>query len=137
VDGRGKFQTSDRVSRAVTGRARYAPRHAPLAGEGAGSLCWRRSFHCHWFWRNADGRRTPAHSRQFAGLDGDSFDDRFPKPQFRDRFPTRAKASNSASRPTRRPNERRKPNRSVPGRVAGADVPYQRPQREDQTTLVS
>jgi hypothetical protein len=75
------------------------------------------------------------------GAAGDNFDDRFPKPQFRDRFPT---ASESL--------EQRELNNDVSvARTAQAapapasyrvaslapTVPYQRPPREDQTTLVS
>src|ERR1700733_927349 len=72
------------------------------------------------------------------GSAGDNFDDRFPKPQFRDRFPT---ASESL--------EQRELNNDVSvTRTAQAPasyrvaslaptVPYQRPPHEDQTTLVS
>jgi hypothetical protein len=75
------------------------------------------------------------------GSTGDNFDDRFPKPQFRDRFPT---ASESL--------EQRELNNDVsvartaqaapapaPYRVASLapTVPYHRPPHEDQTTLVS
>ena len=68
---------------------------------------------------------------------GDSFDDRFPAPQFRDRFPTP-----SESFVQRQPAEA--PRRAAqalpaPYRVASLapTLPYQRPEREDQTTLVS
>jgi len=71
---------------------------------------------------------------------GDNFDDRFPKPQFKDRFPT---ASESLEQ--RQLNNDVSLNRtaqapaSAPYRVASLapTVPYQRPPHEDQTTLVS
>jgi hypothetical protein len=75
---------------------------------------------------------------------GDNFDDRFPKPQFKDRFPT---ASESLEQ--RQPNIKqasvnndppaRRSVQTVPYRVASLapTVPYQRPPHEDQTTLVS
>ena len=72
---------------------------------------------------------------------GDNFDDRFPKPQFRDRFPT---ASESLDQ--RQLNNDVSLKRTAqaapapaPYRVASLapTVPYQRPPREDQTTLVS
>jgi hypothetical protein len=67
---------------------------------------------------------------------GDNFDDRFPKPQFRDRFPT---ASESLEQ--RQPDDppARRTVQTAPYRVASLapTVPYQRPPHEDQTTLVS
>jgi hypothetical protein len=72
------------------------------------------------------------------GTAGDSFDERFPKPQFRDRFPTpgesllQRQASDAPSRRTAQAQP-------APYRVASLApiVPYQRPVREDLTTLVS
>ncbi len=71
---------------------------------------------------------------------GDTFDDRFPQPQFKDRFPTpgeslrqrQASTSDAQSRRTAQPQP-------APYRVASLApiVPYQRPVREDLTTLVS
>jgi hypothetical protein len=75
---------------------------------------------------------------------GDNFDERFPKPQFKDRFPT---ASESLEQ--RQPNIKqasvnndppaRRSVQTVPYRVASLapTVPYQRPPHEDMTTLVS
>ncbi|HLI98597.1 MAG TPA: alpha/beta hydrolase [Bradyrhizobium sp.] len=71
---------------------------------------------------------------------GDSFDDRFPKPQFKDRFPTAAE-----SLPQRQANvsdaQSRRIVQTQPAfyRVASLapTVPFQRPPREDQTTLIS
>ena len=68
---------------------------------------------------------------------GDSFEDRFPKPQFNDRFPTAAESfqqrpANTADAQNRRVVQ------TQPYRVASLApiVPYQRAPREDQTTLV-
>lgn len=68
---------------------------------------------------------------------GTSFDDRFPRPQFRDRFPTASESFQplqSATPPTRTAQAQ-----PAPYRVASLapTVPYQRPPREDLTTLVS
>ena len=67
----------------------------------------------------------------------DSFDDRFPKPQFKDRFPTDAESlqqrpANTADAQNRRVVQ------TQPYRVASLApiVPYQRAQHEDQTALV-
>jgi len=74
------------------------------------------------------------------GAKGDTFEDRFPQPQFKDRFPTpgesllqrQASASDAQSRRTAQAQP-------APYRVASLApiVPYQRPVREDLTTLVS
>jgi hypothetical protein len=71
---------------------------------------------------------------------GDTFDERFPQPQFKDRFPTpgesllqrQASTSDAQGRRTAEPQP-------APYRVASLapTVPYQRPPKEDQTTLVS
>ena len=75
------------------------------------------------------------------GSAGDNFDDRFPKPQFRDRFPT---ASESLEQ--RQPNDDVAVTRTAqavpapaPYRVASLEptVSYQRQLHRDQTTLVS
>ncbi|WP_249780237.1 alpha/beta hydrolase [Bradyrhizobium sp. dw_411] len=78
------------------------------------------------------------------GSSGDNFDERFPKPQFKDRFPTASEsleqrqanvqqASVNDDPPARRSVQ------TVPYRVASLapTVPYQRPPHEDTTTLVS
>src|SRR5712671_2815159 len=69
---------------------------------------------------------------------GDSFDDRFPAPQFKDRFPT-ANESFVQRQPADAPRKRVAQGEPAPYRVASLapTVPYQRPVREDQTTLVS
>jgi hypothetical protein len=69
---------------------------------------------------------------------GDNFDDRFPAPQFRDRFPT-ASESLEQRQPADLPGKRTAQALPAPYRVASLapTLPYQRPPREDQTTLVS
>src|SRR5580692_5864732 len=69
---------------------------------------------------------------------GDSFDDRFPKPQFKDRFPTPGESLVQVQ-PSDAPARRTARTDQAPYRVASLEpqVPYQRPAREDQTTLVS
>src|SRR5467141_3443905 len=68
---------------------------------------------------------------------GDSFDDRFPTPQFMDRFPSANESfvQRQASDPSRKRTAQAEP---APYRVASLapTVPYQRPAREDLTTLV-
>jgi hypothetical protein len=69
---------------------------------------------------------------------GDSFDDRFPAPAFRDRFPT-ANETFAQRTPADSPHQRTAQALPAPYRVASLapTVPYQRPAREDLTTLVS
>ncbi len=71
------------------------------------------------------------------GTSGDTFDDRFPQPQFNDRFPTAAESfqqrpANVADAQTRRVVQ------TQPYRVASLSpiLPYQRPQHEDETALI-
>jgi hypothetical protein len=68
---------------------------------------------------------------------GDSFDDRFPAPQFRDRFPSANESfvQRLASDSARKRTAQAEP---APYRVASLapTVPYQRPAREDQTALI-
>jgi len=75
------------------------------------------------------------------GASGDTFDDRFPIPQFKDRFPTPGESllqrqATTSDAQSRRVAQQKQP---APYRVASLapTVPYQRPAREDQTTLVS
>ena len=84
--------------------------------------------------------KAPSAGSLAANVQGsaDTFDDRFPKPQFKDRFPTAAESlaqrpANVADAQTRRVVQ------TQPYRVASLapTVPFQRPQREEQTTLVS
>ena len=69
---------------------------------------------------------------------GDSFDDRFPKPQFRDRFPAANESFVQRQSPDA-PRRRTAQAEPAPYQVASLapTVPYQRPAREDRTTLVS
>jgi hypothetical protein len=68
---------------------------------------------------------------------GDSFDDRFPKPQFKDRFPSTSE-SLVQYQPSDAPARRMARAEPAPYRVASLEpqVPYQRPAKEDQTMLV-
>jgi hypothetical protein len=71
----------------------------------------------------------------------DTFDDRFPKPQFRDRFPTSAESLVQRQAITADGQSRRLAQvqpQPAPYRVASLEptVPYQRPPREELTTLV-
>ncbi len=77
-----------------------------------------------------------AHSQASAG---DSFDDRFPAPQFRDRFPTEKESIVQLQSPEALRKRAAQPEPG-PYRVASLTptIPYERPAaREDQTTLVS
>src|SRR6266853_4802555 len=69
---------------------------------------------------------------------GDSFDDRFPAPQFRDRFPT-ANESFVQRQSADAPRKRTAQAEPASYRVASLapTMPYERPPRGDQTTLVS
>ena len=67
---------------------------------------------------------------------GDSFDDRFPAPAFRDRFPSANESFQQLSPDG--PRTRTARSQPAPYRVASLapTVPYQRPAREDETALV-
>ena len=69
---------------------------------------------------------------------GDSFDDRFPAPQFRDRFPT-ANESFVQRQSADAPPKRTAQAEPSPYRIASLTptMPYERPARENRTTLVS
>ena len=73
------------------------------------------------------------------GPAGDSFDDRFPAPQFRDRFPTVSESFAQRQAADDAPRKRSAEAEPAPYRIASLapTVPYQRPAKEDQTTLVS
>ena len=140
----GKFQTSDRVSPVLSpGSACYAPRHAPRhpAGRARGRWIAVLATFIPLSLVLAQCGRAPNAGTLAANSQasmGDSFDDRFPKPQFRDRFPT-ASESFEQRQPADAPAKRTAQAQPAPYRVASLEptVPYQRPQREDQTTLVS
>jgi len=67
---------------------------------------------------------------------GDTFEDRFPAPQFKDRFPTESESFQQ--RPAAGPRAKTAQAEPAPYRVASLapTVPYERPVREEQTTLV-
>jgi hypothetical protein len=69
---------------------------------------------------------------------GDTFEDRFPAPQFKDRFPTESE-SLTQRQPSAPPRARAAQAEPAPYRVASLapTVPFQRPAREEQTTLVA
>jgi hypothetical protein len=69
---------------------------------------------------------------------GDTFEDRYPKSQFRDRFPSSTETLDQRQ-PTGAGSRRGAQQESSSYRLASLapTVPYQRPAREDQTTLVS
>ena len=133
------FNTTDGAGRVPTpGTLRYARRVAPARRAG-----WRRiaslaalvplSFvlaQC----GKAPGAGQLAANSQAAT--GDNFDERFPKPQFKDRFPS----ANESFQPLKpaEPAKRTAQAQPAPYRIASLEptVPYQRPPREDQTTLV-
>ncbi len=141
VGANPKFQTFDRAGRVNSpGASRYA--RSPEYRAGPRRLRWIAilstlvplSFvlvQC----GKAPGAGTLAANAQPSS--GDSFEDRFPKPQFRDRFPTPGESLLQKT-----PEELRRTAQATPApyRVASLapTVPYQRPPaREDLTTLVS
>ncbi|HTB00575.1 MAG TPA: alpha/beta hydrolase [Bradyrhizobium sp.] len=69
---------------------------------------------------------------------GDNFDDRFPRPQFRDRYPAPNETFGQLQ-PGDAPAKRTAQAQPAPYRVASLapTLPYQRPPKEDLTTLVS
>jgi hypothetical protein len=69
---------------------------------------------------------------------GDTFEDRFPAPQFKDRFPTESE-SLTQRQPSGAPRERAARAEPAPYQVASLapTVPFQRQAREEQTTLVA
>jgi len=141
VGANPKFQTSDHVSQVTPPGAR---RHARtlVAQHGAGSYRWRWLavlsalvplslvlVQC----GKAPNAEMQAASSQTSG---DTFDDRFPTPQFNDRFAGASEPlvpRQSSDAPRKRMAE------AAPYRVASLapTAPYQRPAREEQTTLVS
>jgi hypothetical protein len=84
--------------------------------------------------------KAPSAGTLAANVQGtsDSFDDRFPQPQFKDRFPAPGE-SLLQRQASDTPGRRTAQAQPAPYRVASLapTVPYQRPPREDQTTLVS
>jgi hypothetical protein len=138
-----ELQNSDRAGRVPTpGPSRCARCTTPARRAG---LDWRRIAILAAFmplsFALAQCSKAPGPGQLAAnsqGAIGDSFDERFPKPQFKDRFP----AANESFRELHPADAPAKPSaqaNAAPYRVASLEqtVPYQRPPREDQTTLVS
>jgi hypothetical protein len=137
-----KFQTSDRAGQVMSPGA---ARHAQAPEHPAGSTRWRRiamlsafvplSFILVQCGKAPTAGMLAANSQASSG---DSFDDRFPAPQFRDRFPT-ANESFVQRQSADAPSKRAAQAEPAPYKVASLapTMPYERPAREDQTTLVS
>lgn len=72
---------------------------------------------------------------------GDTFEDRFPAPQFRERFPSASESFLQRQMADFSPRRavQQQPPEQAPYKVASLEpqVPYKRPQRDDLTTLVS
>ncbi len=121
-----KFQTDDRVGRAKS------PGAARLRWIAVVSTLVPLSFILAQCGRAPGAGTLAANSQATAG---DTFDDRFPKPQFRDRFPTTSESFQLLQPPAKRTAQAQ----PAPYRVAslGPTLPYQHPVREDLTTLVS
>lgn len=139
-----KFQTSERASRVMSpGAPLHARPEAPECRTGSHRLRWIAilsalvplSFVLVQCGKAPNAGMLAANSQPSAG---DTFDDRFPAPQFRDRFPT-ANESFVQRQSHDAPRTRAAQSAPAPYRVASLapTLPYQRPAREDQTTLVS
>jgi len=141
-----KFRTQDRACRVISpGAIAYArgethPRSQRWRRIGLVSVCIPLSFVLAQCGRAPSAGTLAANVQASAQTSsGDTFDDRFPAPQFRDRFPTPneslAQRQISEFAPARA--AQREP---APYRVAslGPQLPYQRPTaQQDLTTLVS
>jgi hypothetical protein len=139
-----KSSTHDRAGRVISPGAR---RHAQRSEHLAGSLRWRMLAILTTFvplsFVLVQCGQAPSAGQLAANAQattGDSFDDRFPRPVFRDRFPTASESleQRQAADVSLAPKRAAQP-AQPPYRVASLapTVPYQRPAREDQTTLVS
>src|SRR3984893_16447821 len=141
VGANPKFETSDRASQVMSPGA---ARHAQAPEHPAGSTRWRRiamlsafvplSFILVQCGKAPTAGMLAANSQASSG---DSFDDRFPAPQFRDRFPA-ANESFVQRQSADAPSKRAAQAEPAPYKVASLapTMPYERPAREDQTTLV-
>src|SRR6266404_8483937 len=137
-----KFQASDRAGQVMSpGAARHT--HAPE--HPARSTRWRwiaiLSMFVPLSFILVECGKAPSAGMLAANSQvssGDSFDDRFPAPQFRDRFPS-ANESFVQRQPADAPGKRTAQAEPAPYRVASLapTIPYGRPARGDQTTLVS
>src|SRR4030088_2068924 len=142
VGARSKFQTYDRAGEVMApGAARHA--HASEHRTGSRRLSWISilsalvplSFVLVQCGKAPTAGMLAANSQTSSG---DSFDDRFPAPQFRDRFPT-ANESFVQRQSADAPPKRTAQAEPSPYRIASLapTVPDERPARKDQTTLVS
>jgi hypothetical protein len=137
-----KLLTSDRAGQAISPGA---ARHAQAPEHRARSTRWRwiailstfipLSFVLVQCGQAPSAGMVAANSHASSG---DSFDDRFPAPQFRDRFPTANESlvQRQSADASRKRTAQAEP---APYRVASLapTTPYERPARGDQTTLVS
>jgi hypothetical protein len=142
VGANPKFRMSDRAGQVMSPGA---ARHAHPRERRAGPARWRwiaivsafvpLSFVLVQCGKAPSAGMLAANSQATAG---DTFVDRFPTPQFRDRFPTTNESFVQRQSPGA-PSKRTVQAEPAPYRVASLapTVPYQRPPREDQTTLVS
>jgi hypothetical protein len=139
-----KFQTSERAGLVISpGTLLHARPGAPERRTGSHRLRWIAilsalvplSFVLVQCGKAPNAGMLAANSQPSAG---DTFDDRFPAPQFKDRFPA-ANESPVQHQSLDAPRKRTAQSEAAPYRVASLapTVPYQRPAREDQTTLVS
>jgi hypothetical protein len=137
-----KFQASDRAGQVMSPAA---ARHARAPERPAGFTRWRwigiLSVFVPLTFILVQCGKAPSAGMLAANSQvssGDSFDDRFPAPQFRDRFPTANESfvQRQAADAPRKPTAQAQPG---PYRVASLapTMPYERPARADQTTLVS
>src|SRR3982074_2475962 len=140
VGANPKFRTFERADQAMSPGE---PRHAHRQEHRTGSTRWRRIAILSAFvplsFILVQCGKAPTAGMLAANLQApaaDTFDDRFPAPQFKDRFPT---ANESFVQPPDAPRERTAQAEPSPYRVASLapTVPYQRRPREDQTSLVS
>jgi hypothetical protein len=138
-----RFQTDDSACRVTSpGAARHAQQDASQGSAGSYRLRWIAilsalvplSFVLIQCGRAPSAGTLAANAQAGAG---DSFDDRFPTLQFRDRFPSANESFVQRQAPDS-PRKRTAQAEPAPYRVASLapTVPYQRPAREDQTALV-
>jgi hypothetical protein len=141
VGANPKFQTYDRASQVMSpGAPLHAPVQAPHHRAGSSRLrliailsaLVPLSFVLVQCGQAPNAGSLAANAR----ASGDTFDERFPKPAFKDRFPTPGESLVQRDASDLQP---RRIAQAAPYRVASLApiVPYQRPVREDLTTLVS
>src|SRR3984893_455830 len=136
-------------SRTVERAARVSPPGAP-SHDGAFAV-WHRAGSHRWRWfavlsafvpLSFDlvqcGKAPSAGMLAANAAPGDTVEDRFPAPQFKDRFPTESETFQQRQ-PAAAPRSRTAEAEPAPYRVASLapTVPYERPAREEQTTLVA